>query len=296
MKINTLLSIILVFAFISAKAQSVIPNAGFENWTSMGSYNNPDNWGTLNDFTAPLGVYTCVKGTPGAVGTAYLKLSSKSVLGIGVVPAVAVSGEIDINNFTAASGFAFSDRPQSLTGKWQYMANGSDHGYIAVLLTKWNTANNTADTIAYMYYQLPGMVMSWANFTLPLTYISGNYPDSAMIAFSASGTSPVAGSYLYIDEIAFYGSVQGVKDHPHTSGIKIYPTPAKNTLNLDFNSMTLKSFSIQVFDITGKLLKKDEFSSERSSVSVDISGLPNGFYYLKLLSSGKTFVKSFIKE
>ena len=53
---------------LSAFAQ--IPNNGFENWSSAGSYNNPDSWGNLNSVTSVLSVYTCVKGTPGAVGTA----------------------------------------------------------------------------------------------------------------------------------------------------------------------------------------------------------------------------------
>ena len=46
-----------------------IPNNGFEDWTSMGAYNNPDSWTSLNDMTAPMSTYTCVKGTPGPLGT-----------------------------------------------------------------------------------------------------------------------------------------------------------------------------------------------------------------------------------
>ena len=29
-----------------------IANNGFEDWTSMGAYNNPDSWTSLNDMTA----------------------------------------------------------------------------------------------------------------------------------------------------------------------------------------------------------------------------------------------------
>ena len=64
--------ILILIAFIShslfTHAQS-IPNNGFENWTSMGTYNNPDNWASLNDLTATMNTFTCVKGTPGVVGT-----------------------------------------------------------------------------------------------------------------------------------------------------------------------------------------------------------------------------------
>ena len=45
-----------------------ISNNGFEDWTSMGAYNNPDSWTSLNDMKAPMSTYTCVNGTPGPVG------------------------------------------------------------------------------------------------------------------------------------------------------------------------------------------------------------------------------------
>ena len=46
-----------------------IPNNGFEDWTGMGAYKNPDSRTSLNDMTAHMSTYTCVKGTPGPVGT-----------------------------------------------------------------------------------------------------------------------------------------------------------------------------------------------------------------------------------
>src|SRR5437667_42356 len=72
--------------------------------------------------------------------------------------------------------------------------------------TKWNTATSKRDTIAFKNYALPGMVMSWGTFTIPLTYYSYATPDSAIIVLSASGTTPVVNSYLYVDNLAFSGT------------------------------------------------------------------------------------------
>ncbi len=159
MKKTIQLSLALSLAYPVSYAQT-IPNNGFENWTSMGSYNNVDSWSTLNDMTSTASTYTCVKGTPGNVGTAYIKLTTKTVIGMGVMPGVAFSGEFDYTTMQPTSGFAISTRPQSLSGKWQYMASGSDQGFIGVALTKWNSSMMMRDTVAYTYHDLQGMVMS----------------------------------------------------------------------------------------------------------------------------------------
>ena len=46
---------IAVLFLLSAQAQLTIPNAGFENWTTAGSYENPDSWDSPNDVTSSLG-------------------------------------------------------------------------------------------------------------------------------------------------------------------------------------------------------------------------------------------------
>lgn len=198
----------LAIAIFSANlAIAQITNPGFETWVASGNYNSPAGWGNLNALTSSKNVYTCVKGTPGSPGTAYLKLTSKTVSGMGVVPGVAVSGEIDPVTKKAKSGFAMAQRPTSLTGKWQHMAYGSDNGFISVYLTRWNSTTASRDTIGSAKQNLGAMVMSWANFSIPITYNSISTPDSCIITLSASGAIPVNSSYLYVDNLAFVGTV-----------------------------------------------------------------------------------------
>ena len=128
MKKNIFTLIVLIALAIRTFAQ--IPNNGFENWTSMGNYSIPNSWGCLNDMTASKGIYTCEKGTPGDPGNYYLKLTSKTVTGSGVVPGIAVCGTLDQTTKKPLKGFAFNQRPVSLTGNWQYMVFGSIQGYI----------------------------------------------------------------------------------------------------------------------------------------------------------------------
>ncbi len=42
MKTSLLIVIFFSFVVVSTKSQSEIPNGGFESWTGMGNYFNPD--------------------------------------------------------------------------------------------------------------------------------------------------------------------------------------------------------------------------------------------------------------
>ncbi|MES2678965.1 MAG: hypothetical protein V4635_03730, partial [Bacteroidota bacterium] len=158
-----------------------IPNGGFENWTSMGSYDVPDNWKTMNFSTAYYALFTASKGTPGNPGSAYLQLTSKTING-SVVPGIAVLGKLDTLTKKPVAGVPFTQRPASFGGKWQHMIFGTSQGSVMAMLTKWNATQNKRDTIAFGSQTLVGMAMSWANFSQSLTYKDSlNYPDSCMI-------------------------------------------------------------------------------------------------------------------
>jgi len=274
-----------------------IPNNGFENWTSMGSYNNPDNWDQLNAMTSSMSVYTATKGTPGNPGTAYLKLVSKNVTGMGIMPGIATTGKINVSNITVTGGFAFTQRPQSLTGAWQYMMGTNDTGFAAIYLTKWNTSMGMRDTVAMSWQKLFGMgAMSWTNFTINLMYMSGGNPDTAQIILSSSGMTPVAGSQLFVDNLAFAGSVAGIKQNKLNAEIKLFPNPTSDKLTVSLtNSKTTKG-QIEISDFQGKKVKSINNFDFSSATTIDISDLNKGEYIIKLISAEGIISQKFLKQ
>ena len=73
-----------VFALlITAATFAQIPNAGFENWQSVGfpSYLQPTTWGTLNSSTSIIGVYTAERADAANShsGSYAMKLSTKYI-------------------------------------------------------------------------------------------------------------------------------------------------------------------------------------------------------------------------
>jgi hypothetical protein len=290
------LSIIAV-TVISVSAFAQIPNNGFENWTSMGSYNNPDSWDQLNAMTSSMSVYTCNKGTPGSPGASYLKLVSKNVTGMGVMPGIAATGMINVGNMNVTGGFAFTQRPQSLTGSWQYMIGTADTGFVAVYLTKWNSSMGMRDTVAMAWQKLYGMgAMSWTNFTINLMYMGGGNPDSAQITLSSSGMTPVAGSYLYADNLAFAGSVAGVKENKFNADVKLFPNPANDKLVISVSNSKSTKGQVEIFDVTGKKIKSLNEVDFSSSLPIDIADLPKGQYIIKLITSEGIISRKFLKQ
>lgn len=81
-----------------------------------------------------------------------------------------------------------------------------------------------------------------------------------------------------------------------TKPINIYPNPAKDRINLDLSSIGRQVNSISIFNIDGKLVRKDENISE-SLKTFDTSMLIKGTYYIQLDIEGGlidryTFIKN----
>ena len=294
---------------ISAGAFAQIPNASFESWTTSGSANNPDGWGNLNATTGSFMFYTCEKGTTGAPdGSAFIKLTSKNVpLTTSVAPAVAVTGNLAVDltamTFDISGGFAYSTRSANLTGKWQHMGSGADHGRIIVALSKWNTATSTRDTVAMADTTLTGMAMSWADFTIPLTYKSASLtPDTGVIVLLASAdpTAAVNGSYLWADKLAFSGTVPAsVKPLAGAeAAVSVHPNPATAVANVYYESTGGKTISVSLADIAGREQRKMEarVSVGENRVPVDLKGLAHGIYFVRVTDENGTTQRKLIIE
>ena len=279
-KLITLYTLFIVF---TARASAQIPNPSFELWSSFSSYTVPDSWDNLNAITsASAGISTCEKGaTSPPHGAAFLQLTTKLIAAV-VTPGIAVCGKIDIATKTPKSGFPFSKKTTSLTGKLKYNNSAAtDTGYIAVWLTKWNTTSSKRDTVATKIHKLTAAVSSWTAFDVVLTYMSGIFPDSAIIGLSASGLMPAAGSYLHVDSVNFTGTVAGVPSTTYTRyDVKMYPNPASGNVSIDFGTTLNEDVRILVMDVFGRVKTNAVYDGGRQVYDTDVSKLAAGIYYV----------------
>ena len=282
----------LFFSVIVSNAQ--IPNFSFESWNNMGNYENPDNWGTMNNTSATIGVYTATKGTPGNPGTAFLKLTSNTTP-TGVLNGIAVCGVLDTISMQPVSGFPFNARPQSFNGKWQHMIFGNSQGEISVTLTKWNTNLSLRDTVAFINKKLSGMAMSWADFSLNFNYLSGDNPDSCIIFLKASGSIPTNDDYLWVDNLTFEGEAAEIdKNISKTYNISLFPNPATNELIIETDNGDI-NYTFSIFNVKGQELINQKGNEQQTKI--DICNLANGVYYVKGNSNSECiFISTFIKK
>ena len=294
---KAILSIISVVA-LSASAMAQIPNAGFESFTTVGSYEVPNGWGTMNNTTATFSVYTATKGTPGSPGASYLKLTSKTV-SASVVNGIAVSGVLDSITMKPKSGFPCTLQPVSFTGKWQHMIYGTSQGSVKAVLTKWNVGLSKRDTVAIAAQTLAGMAMSWANFSINFTYLSSVVPDSCIIELRASGSAPTVNDYLWVDNLAFSGSVTGIENHESfVTNMVVFPNPSSETINVNLNLKSSQKVSIELTDINGKLiLTKDAGTlTGESKQTLNVNNISKGTYLVRVITESGIEVRKIVIE
>ncbi len=275
-----------------------VPNYSFENWTSMGSYDNPDGWGTMNNTTALASIYTVTKGTPGNPGSYYMKITSKTV-GPGVVGGIAVSGKLDSMTMQPKSGFAFNQRPASFTGKWQHMIFGSSQGSVTATLTRWDSNTNMRVPVAVATQTLSGMAMSWANFSINFSYTDGGYPDTCIIVLKASGANPTNSDYLWVDNLAFSGSVVGTgAEQSLLQQVAVFPNPAGNTMHVKMNLAKTQQVRIAICDLQGRIVQSEDATLQagENTRTLDLSALARGTYMLRVVAEEGTAVQTIVAD
>ena len=287
-------SLAFAFLFITSNLFSQIPNSGFENWTSVGSYQIPDGWATMNTTTATYSLFTATKGTPGSPGSSYLKLTAKMIGGT-MHSGMAVCGQFDTLTSQALSGVPYSQRPYSFDGKWQHMVFGNVNGSISILLSKYNSIMGTRDTVAFLNHTLSGMAMSWANFSLPLTYRDSlQFPDSCMIVLKACKGYPATNDYLWVDNLSFAGTVP-LGTPPNLTGISetkgenvqmtLFPNPSKNSVTLTFSNNNNSAVNIHIQDINGKIVQTLSLARPlpgTNTIRLETNQLEKGIYTVSL--------------
>lgn len=208
---TTLAKPFLLFIFsicASALFAQQIPNAGFETWTSVGfpSYQNPTGWGNLNGstFLGGIGALTCEKGSGGDVhsGSSSMKLTSKSILGLGDAPGITVTGTINTQSQEFEGGFVYTQRPDYLAGWYKYSPQPGDNAEIRVVFWKRNAG--VREEIGEGVILPNTAVGTFTRFLVPITYTSANAPDSARINLISTNTDNIQiGSALIIDDLEF---------------------------------------------------------------------------------------------
>jgi len=131
MKKLTISLTVLVAMTITTNGQ--IPNNGFENWTTVGNYEDPIGWATMNPYcSGPF--YSATKSTdhyPASVGNYSIRVENNTSLtqmtgGYGI----AMTNAFD---YPFKPAFPIVGNPTSLCGYYKYNSLNNDSMYVRIV-------------------------------------------------------------------------------------------------------------------------------------------------------------------
>ena len=83
------------------------------------------------------------------------------------------------------------------------------------------------------------------------------------------------------------------------SGVSIYPNPSSSSANLEMNIATPSEVSIQVTDLSGKIVATQNLGFlplGKNQTTIQSASFNNGLYYVTISSNGTSVTKKFIKN
>ncbi|MBL7963755.1 MAG: T9SS type A sorting domain-containing protein [Flavobacteriales bacterium] len=283
-KLQTALALTCMLSTVAAQ----IPNGGFENWVNVGGTLEPVGWLTYNDVPT-VGGATVEQGLPGNPGSYHAVITSRAAMGGGLP----IQGWVSAGTSGTNDGFPNTSRPAMLTGQWQYGIQPNDTGQVIVALSKWNSMTSSTDLIAFGSLEVTGSQGTWQSFSVPLSYSSSDTPDTAYIQIVSSINfgSPVAGSFMKVDDLAFSGTV-GVYEAISPAPLAVFPNPGKDLITL---TLPPGPHTITLFDATGRMVLQQRTTDERTVIGTE--QLPAGLYRITMRDEqGATMGATWVKE
>jgi Secretion system C-terminal sorting domain len=269
-----------------ATAQNV-PNGGFENWTTQGTVEYPNNWLTTDAISAgqgsPFSLGTVTKSTERHSGSFAAKMESKTLFGV-TLPAFLVLGSRFINSNTfGIGGIPFTGRPGSLQFWYKLTVAANDSAGVYFVLTR--GGGTTAQVIGAAAAILPART-GYSQFSLPVSYAAGLAPDSLRLFFVCGTSGVAASSTLWVDDLALSGAVAAAASAATQATLSIYPNPSTSGefVLASLQNPAVATAPLRLYDAQGRLVRQQPAAplNEAHGRSVDLRGMPAGVYLLHL--------------
>jgi len=138
----------------------------------------------------------------------------------------------------------------------------------------------------------------------PIMTVTAKGGSVAVDNYSASDANPWAGMNYYrlrmvdLDGTATYSRVISVEVSGPRSGLSLYPNPVRDLLTLTAGGVYAgKATKVQVMDVTGRVIRTFErYWGGGVTITLDVSGLPAGVYYLRLNGEQTIDYAGFVKQ
>jgi hypothetical protein len=285
-----LLLVVLIWA-CDLRGQTVIPNAGFENWTSFGSYSDPTGWDTPNEelMMIPfIGITVVSKSTDHhGTGSFSAKLETKHfTLPPLDIPGFMTCGKLIINlasgTFVLSGGVPVVDQPTHLKGFFKYIPKGGDSCVIGIGLTK--TSGTTIDTVGLGSFSTKDTITDWTPFSAWINYIS---------AMSTAQETKTIGTILYVDDLYLDYTVGSSAKDPD-AGINVYNDRETRRLMMFFDFASTENTRVRLYDMIGRnCARVDPCPVKAGRKVIAYESMRPGIYVLEITHDNQIYTKKF---
>lgn len=203
------------------------------------------------------------------------------------------TGEDFKNSIETTSGINFD----FFFNQWYYGKGYPrfDVGYTQFNDTLFMTVNQTTSSVETPLFQLnvDFKVYSSNKDTTLRLYQSSNL-ETFKIPFHNSVTNIVVDPENWI--LNQQGTVDSIESPGNNKSLFSFsPNPVKESIYVNFNiKLYDKEKEIQILDLNGRLIKS--FETNSNYISIDVSYLSNGLYFIKGISENKAYTYKFIKQ
>ncbi len=268
-----------------------IPNSDFEIWQDFTdpSYSMPLGWYTADSVIAKFNQFSTVeKDTSAYTGNYCVRLTTKTIslpfIGNFDFPGLMSLGKINMYPFNIGNGIPDTLKPHHLRGYYKYAPQNNDSCLITAFLTRFIPYKGKYDSIGIASFKGGGTANNWTEFNAIFNYsISGETPDTINIVMLSSGdtTNVQVGSILWVDDISLEMSSGIAIDINPLLKTNIYPNPAKNYINLEFEE-AVENAELIIYDINGAKVYNQSCCFGRKYI-INTKSFRSGTYYFHLM-------------
>ena len=125
------------------------------------------------------------------------------------------------------------------------------------------------------------------------------------LAYSFVDVNPKEGHNYYrlrqidLDGKSTYSKQIDLVVNSNGSVVNVYPNPAKDNVTIDYASNSNASLSLQIIDMSGRVIKQvqTKVASGNNAMIISLDGVSAGMYQLQLIENNRlTHVQKFIKQ
>ena len=274
-----------------------LPNAGFENWISNPTppYDDPESWNTPNPLTSLTGVVVVNKSDDAYSGSYSAELTTKK-LEIGdvtyIAPGLVTYAKFNVNTetleYTFSGGLYMPESIKSLSGMYKFSSDGNDSATVLIYSFS-HPEGEDIDTISAGAMFLHD-TNEWTSFTVPMFFFNYHQPDTFNVLLMSTATFDMeimpVGAVLKVDELSIVTNT-GIFDlNIKNVELHVFPNPASDYIVFETTQQE-KDRKLNIFDMSGKLIRQMDFNHER--LQVNLAGLSAGNYSYRVFAGRQLY-------